>query len=272
MEHIEKALARAREMRSAHMNTGGSAGQTGQNGFTRGPAGRETASMNGVTPDYTVTPIVQGNQLSLHSHRLVADDFKHPIADVYRLLRAQVLQRMKKLNMTTLVVTSARLGDGASTTAANLAISIALDVNQTVLLVDLNLREPTIHRKFGISPNKGIEDYLRSECELKDCLLNPGLKRMVVLPARASKGDAAEILSSPRMAALVKELRSRYADRIIIFDAPPVLESGETLGFLPNADGVLFVARSGHTTKAEVDRAADLLRNYQVVGTLLNAC
>lgn len=272
MEHIEKALARAREMRSANASAGqASAAQVG--GARASAAAREAApSVNGVTPDYTVTAIVQGDGRRTHRHRLVADDFKHPIADVYRLLRAQVLQRMKKLNMTTLAVTSARVGDGASTTAANLAISIALDVNQTVLLVDLNLREPAIHQKFGITPSKGIEDYLRSECELKDCLINPGLKRLVVLPARVSKGDAAEILSSPRMAALVKELRTRYADRVIIFDTPPILESGETLGFLPNTDGVLFVARSGHTTKTEVDRAADLLRNYQIVGTLLNAC
>jgi Mrp family chromosome partitioning ATPase len=80
------------------------------------------------------------------------------------------------------------------------------------------------------------------------------------------------MISSPRMAALAKELRSRYSDRVIIFDTPPMLDSGETLGFLPNVEGVLFVARSGHTTKIEVDRAAELLHNFQIVGTLLNAC
>jgi Mrp family chromosome partitioning ATPase len=202
----------------------------------------------------------------------VAGDFKHPVADVYRLLRAQVLQRMKRLSIGSIAVTGARPGDGVTTTAANLAISIALDVNQTVLLVDLNLRDPSVHRKFGLDPTKGIEDYLHGECALKDCLLNPGLARLVVLPAKVSKGNAAEMISSPRMAALAKELRSRYSDRVIIFDTPPMLDSGETLGFLPNVEGVLFVARSGHTTKIEVDRAAELLHNFQIVGTLLNAC
>jgi Mrp family chromosome partitioning ATPase len=170
-------------------------------------------------------------------------------------------------------VTGARRGDGVTTTAANLAMSIALDVNQTVLLVDLNLREPSVHRKFGLNPTRGIEDFLHGDCQLKDALLNPGLARLVVLPAQGSKtGGHAEMISSPRMASLVKELRSRYSDRVIIFDTPPMLDSGETLGFLPNVDGVLFVARSGHTTKTEVDRAAELLRDFQVVGTLLNAC
>jgi Mrp family chromosome partitioning ATPase len=276
MEHIEKALARAREIRAnqpggAARVAGSNSGASFSTGFTAAANAKAPPSVHGATPDYSETAIVQSDMRRTTEQRIVADDFRNPVADVYRLLRSQVLQRMKKLNMTTLAVTGAREGDGATTTAANLAISIALDVNQTVLLVDLNLREPSLHRKFGLQPAAGIEDYLRDECSLKDCLINPGLARLVVLPARASKGDAAELIVSPRMTALAKELRTRYADRIIIFDTPPLLESGETLGFLPNVDGVLFVARSGQTTKAEVDRAAELLRNYHIVGTMLNA-
>lgn len=263
MEHIEKALARAREMRSGHRSS--AANESTRRVNTQ-------ASVHGVMPDYTETAVLPTNAHKTSEERLVADDLRNPVADVYRLLRAQVLQRMKKLDISTIAVTGASHGDGATTTAANLAISIALDVNQTVLLVDLNLREPSIHRKFGLTPTKGIENYLHGECDLKDCLLNPGMRRLVVLPCCVSKGESAEMISSPRMSALVRELRSRYHDRVIIFDTPPLLDSGETLGFLPNVEGVLFVARSGHTTKTELDRAADLLRNYQIVGTLLNGC
>jgi len=261
MEHIEKALARAREMRSGHRGSNASEAPRRPNTQT---------SVHGVMPDYTETAVLPTNSHKTSEERLVADDLRNPVADVYRVLRAQVLQRMKKLDICTLAVTGASHGDGATTTAANLAMSIALDVNQTVLLVDLNLREPSIHRKFGLSPTRGIENYLHGECDLKDCLVNPGMRRLVVLPCCVSKGESAEMISSPRMSALVRELRSRYHDRVIIFDPPPLLDSGETLGFLPNVEGVLFVARSGHTTKTELDRAADLLRNYQVVGTLLN--
>jgi len=259
MEHIEKALARAREMRSS------------QKAESQGRPAQPSA--NGVAPDYTETAVSPSDLRKAQQRRLVAGDFKHPVADVYRLMRAQVLQRMKRLGIGSIAVTGARPGDGVTTTASNLAISIALDVNQTVLLVDLNLREPSVHRKFGLNPTRGIEDYLHGDCQLKDCLLNPGLARLVVLPAQGTKtGGHAEMISSPRMASLTKELRSRYSDRVIIFDTPPMLDSGETLGFLPNVEGVLFVARSGHTTKAEVDRAAELLHDFQVVGTLLNAC
>ena len=258
MEQIEKALARAREMRA------------GNHGGLR-PNGR-AVSTNGFTPQYTETAIAKSDPKRTSKERLVADSFGHPASDIYGLLRTQVLQRLKKHGMSTLAVTAPQLTSGVTTTAANLAIAIALDVNQTVLLVDLNLRKPAIHERFGFQPRVGIDDYLRGQAELKDCLVCPGITRLVVLPAREAKGEAAaEVISSPRMTALAKELQNRYADRIIIYDTPPLLTSSDTLGFLPSVDAVLLVARSGRTTKAELDKSAHLLGNKSIVGTLLNA-
>ncbi len=258
MEQIEKALARAREMRAGNL--------TGLRSNTY-----VAPSANGLVPSYTETLVAKGDHRRMMKQRLVADSFDHPVSDIYGLLRTQVLQRMKKHNMSTLAVTGPEFGSGVTTTAANLAIAIALDVNQTVLLVDLNLRSPAIHEKFGFQPRAGIDDYLSGAKQLKECLVSPGIPRLVVLPARAPKGETAEIVSSPRMTALAKELQSRYADRIIIYDTPPLLTCGDTLGFLPNVDAVLLVARSGRTTKAELDRSAHLLGNKTLVGTLLNA-
>lgn len=264
MEQIERALARAREMRAGTL------------GGLRSNV-RVAASANGVTPNYTETTVAKGDAQRMNKERLVADSFAHPASDIYGLLRTQVLQRMKKHNMSTLAVTGPENGSGVTTTAANLAIAIALDVNQTVLLVDLNLRAPAIHEKFGFEPRAGIDDYLRGEAQLKDCLVSPDLPRLVILPARAANrgaakgGETAEIISSPRMTALARELQGRYADRVIIYDTPPLLTCSDTLGFLPNVDAVLLVARSGRTTKAELDKSAHLLGNKALVGTLLNA-
>lgn len=259
MEQIERALARAREMRAGTL------------GGLRSNV-RVAASANGVTPNYTETTVAKGDAQRMNKERLVADSFAHPASDIYGLLRTQVLQRMKKHNMSTVAVTGPEPGSGVTTTAANLAVAIALDVNQTVLLVDLNLRKPGIHDKFGFEPRVGIDDYLRGETQLKDCLVCPGITRLVVLPAREAKGEAAaEIISSPRMTQLAKELQNRYADRIIIYDTPPLLTSSDTLGFLPSVDAVLLVARSGRTTKAELEKSAHLLGNKAIVGTLLNA-
>jgi protein-tyrosine kinase len=258
MEQIEKALARAREMRAGSL------------GGLR-PNGPAVPAVNGFTPQYTETALAKCEKRRMGKERLVADSFEHPASDIYGLLRTQVLQRMKKHGMSTLAVTGPEFASGVTTTAANLAIAIALDVNQTVLLVDLNLRSPAIHQKFGFQPKAGIDDYLRGEAQLKDCLVTPGQPRLVILPARAPKGEFAEIISSPRMTALANELQSRYADRVIIYDTPPLLASGDTLGFLPNVDAVLLVARSGKTTKTELEKSAHLLGNKAIVGTLLNA-
>lgn len=258
MEQIERALAKARQMRAA--NLGGSS-----------PRFSTVSSVDGITPAYTETAVASIDQRRLAKERLVADRFDHPVSDVYGMLRTQVLQRMKQHGMSTLAVTGPELGSGVTTTAANLAIAIALDVNQTVLLVDLNLRAPAVYAKFGLRPRAGIDDYLRGEASLKDCLVSPGIPRLVILPAREAKDDSAEITTSPRMTALAKELKARYADRIIIYDMPPLLASADTLGFLPNVDAVLLVARSGRTTKAALDRSAHLLGDKPVVGTLLNA-
>jgi Mrp family chromosome partitioning ATPase len=254
MEQIEKALARAREMRAGV-----------QANVRAAPAG------NGVTPQYTETLVAESDRRRMARERLIVDGLDHPAADIYGLLRTQVLQRMKKNGMSTLAVSGPARGSGVTTTAANLAIAIALDVNQTVLLVDLNLRNPAIHAKFGLRPQAGIDDYLRGEAQLKDCLVAPGMPRLVILPARDARAVTAEIISSPRMTALAKELRGRYADRIIIYDTPPLLTSSDTLGFLPSVDAVLLVARSRRTTKSELDKSARLLGNKTIVGTLLNA-
>ena len=185
MEQIEKALARAREMRAGNM------------GGLR-PNGR-AVSMNGFTPQYTETEVAKCDNGRSTKERLVADRFEHPASDIYGLLRTQVLQRMKKHGMSTVAVTGPELGSGVTTTAANLAVAIALDVNQTVLLVDLNLRQPGIHEKFGFQPRVGIDDYLRGETQLKDCLVCPGITRLVVLPALSvqAPGTDAFALSGP---------------------------------------------------------------------------
>jgi protein-tyrosine kinase len=260
MEPIQKAMALAREARAASLG--------GRHQWSDAPQAERS---NGVSPTYTETVVTLPNNRRVSEARLVADRLEHPVSDVYGLLRTQVLQRLKANKISTLAVTSPKRGAGVTTTAANLALSIALDVNQTVLLVDLNLRNPGLHEKFHIAPQLGVDDYLRGEADLKSCFISPGVPRLVVLPARAICSEAAEIMSSPRMAALAGELRNRYQDRIIIYDTPPLLTSGDTLGFLPNVDSVLIVTRSGSTTKADIEKSALLLGTKPIVGTLLNA-
>jgi Mrp family chromosome partitioning ATPase len=256
MNHIEKALSRARELRA--IRGGEAAGNS------------TTMTVEGITPEYTqiaVIPVADRDSPT----KLVANRPWHPASDVYRLLRIQVLQRLSRSEKTTLAVTSARSGEGKTLTAINLALSIAMDVNQTVLLVDLNFRSPGIHQEFQFEPKAGLNDYLSGKATLNDCLVNPDIPRLLLLPARGHATNSAELLTSPRMTALARDLKQRHRNRLIIYDTPPLLSSGDTLGFLPNVDTALFVIRDRVTTRSDIQRSAELLSDHHVIGTMVNA-
>lgn len=188
----------------------------------------------------------------------------------YRMLRTQVLRKLKENGWNVLAVTSPRRGAGKSLTALNLAFSLAQDMNQTVLLVDADLREPAIHRYLGYEPALGLSDYLRDRVPLERLLVNPNVERLVVLPGRESVANSSEMLASARMRDLVQELKRRYADRVVVFDVPALLDSDDALAFSPNVDALLLVVREGRTRKADVTRAVSVIEGVPLLGTVLN--
>jgi capsular exopolysaccharide synthesis family protein len=204
-------------------------------------------------------------------HRLVTAADEPSSVAAYKLLRTQVLQRMKAKGWRALAVTSPGPGEGKTLTAVNLAITLAQDVNQTVLLVDLDLRHPRVHRAFGFEPSAGIADHVYGGVPLADILFTPGLERLVVLPGRESFEHSSEVLASPQMVSLVEELKQRYADRLVLFDLPPVLSADDALAFAPYVDAALLVVREGVTTRESFERALRYLGQTPVLGTVLNA-
>jgi capsular exopolysaccharide synthesis family protein len=257
MERIEQALRKAREQRQAA-------------GIAE-PA--STALPNSVRPaslSYTQTLVVPLQPALLERNRVIAVSLTHPVTDVYRALRAQLLQALSKLGCTTLGITSAGPGEGKTLTAVNLAIATAMDANHTVLLVDADLRNPGVAKCLGIEPKLGLDDYLAGRASIAECLVNAGLERLTILPARGLVGNSAELLASPQMAQLARELK-RYPDRIILYDLPPLLTAGDTLGFLPSLEATLLVVRDGAARAADLKRAVDLLGGHNLIGTVLNA-
>ena len=220
--------------------------------------------------DYTQSRHIDVSQAVLSEKRLIAGSRTDPRATAFRLLRTQVLQAMRENGWTSIAVTGPTDGVGKSLVAINLAISISRDVNQTVLLVDVDLRRPSIHKYFDFDPEYGLLDYLRGDVELKDFLVNPIFQRLVLLPGRGSTSESSELLSSPRMLNLVKELKSRYQSRIIIFDLPPLLNVDDAMVFLPNVDSTLLVVENGRNKKSEVQDSMRLLAGTNLVGTVLN--
>ena len=153
----------------------------------------------------------------------------------------------------------------------NLAISLSLEVNQTVLLVDLDLRQPGVASCLGVNDVEyGIVDYINGTQNLENILIHPGFERLVLLPGTPQGAFTSEILSSPEMKTVKDELVARYPGRLIIFDLPSVLSHDDALVFAPSCDATLMVIEEGGTKKAELERAYQLLDGCNIIGSVLN--
>ena len=219
---------------------------------------------------YSSTRVISTDPEALRQHRVIAGMERGPVTNAYRLLRTQVLQRMRENNWNTLAIISPSSHAGKTLTAVNLAISMAMEVNQTVLLVDLDLRTPHLHNYFDYQPEKGLSDYLLHGTPLSQIMFNPSIERLVVLPGRETVRNSSELLSAPKMVKLVEELRTRYPSRLVLFDLPSFLNSDDVLAFSPYVDAVLLVVEEGKTTTEELHTAMTMLQTVNIIGTVLN--
>ena len=255
MERIKQAMQRAREAK-------GRLAPQRERSLGEAMAGQEIS--------YSQTEVVKVNPRHLRRQRILTDGIEPAVESAYKILRTQVLQRLAANGWNALAVTSPGAGQGKSLTAANLAISLAREVHYTVLLVDLDLRKPSLHRMFGIRPKAGIGDYLLKGTPLNEILVNPSIERLVLLPGREPVSNSSEMLSSPRMAQLVDELKNRYPSRIVLFDLPPLLATDDALAFSPYVDAALLVVEEGETLKEEIEQSIELLKQTRLLGTVLN--
>ncbi len=219
---------------------------------------------------YTYTHKVAVDMDRLRRQRLIVTGSDQTLWEAYKLLRTHILHRTKREHRNTLMFTGPLPNEGKSLTAINLAIAISQKVGQTVLLVDGDLRNPSIHRYLDLPGGPGLIDFLTSGYPIADSLVHPeGLANLVVLPAGSSTTESAELLSSPRMLELVKELKHFYPDRYVLFDLPPLLYA-DSLAFAPLVDGIILVVESGKTPREEIVHAMELLKEFPVLGFVLN--
>lgn len=231
---------------------------------------RASSDEQQMKPVYTQTRILRVRPETLSRNRVISPTDTGPAIGAYKVLRTRLLQVMSRNDWCALGVTSPRAGEGKTLTAINLAISLALDVNHTVLLVDLDLRRPSVHRYFGLEESRGLGDYLKENCDLRGLLFNPGIDRLVVLPGGAPVENSSEMLTSPRMVDLAREMKARYRSRVVLFDLPPLFAGDDVLAFSPRLDAVLLVAEEGKTRKGDLETAATMLRDIPVLGPVLN--
>ena len=242
----------------------------------RAPAAEDPAKSPDTLPPrgaivYSITKTFAPSAEHLERHRIMDAAATGAAAAAYRMLRTQVLQRMDAHLWRSLAIFSPGADDGKTTTAINLAASLAGDRLHTVLLVDFDFKRPTLASSFGLTLQFGVDDVLNGRAVLQDCLFHPeGFERLVLLPARAPLGNSSEVLAGPHGRELVAELRGRYKDRVIIFDLPPVLHADDALSFAPLIECGLVVAAEGRTRRNDLVRTIELLHATPLVGTVLN--
>ena len=220
--------------------------------------------------NYCHSKVIDVSKETLRYNRLEAFFDDSPVSDQYKILRTQILQRTKKEGLNTILITSPGDSEGKSITAANLAISLAREAVHTVLLVDADLRNPSLGQLFGIDPVDGLSDCLLNGRPLSDLLINPGINKLTLLIGNHRLSNSAEIIGSPRMKQLIHEMKNRYKDRYIIFDSPPLIGSADTLILSEFVDGVILVVEYGKTQKNQIEKALQLLEGRNLVGTILN--
>jgi protein-tyrosine kinase len=222
---------------------------------------------------YTMTRTVAVDPEVMRRNRLMTGGggVEPAVAEGYKLLRTHILQRTKAEGRNTLIITGPQQGEGKTLTAINLAISIAQEVNQTVLLVDADLRSPSIHRCFGLRTREGLVDYLTAGVPISELLIHPeGFDKLVILPGGRPSRQAAELINSPLMADLVQELKHYYPNRYVLFDLPPLLTFADALAFAPSVDGVVVVVEAGRTTSEDIERCQEMLKKFNLLGFVLN--
>jgi protein-tyrosine kinase len=219
---------------------------------------------------YTVTRRVPVNMDRLLRRRLIVAGSDENLGEAYKLLRTRILHGTAAAGRNTLMITGPLPHEGKTLTTLNLAIAISRKIGQTVLLVDGDLRNPSMHRYLDLPPGPGLVDYLTSGFPIPKSLVHPeGLANLVVLPAGQPNPQSVELLTCPRMVDLVRELKHFYPDRYVLFDLPPLLYA-DPLAFAPLVDGIILVVAAGSTPREEITRALEMLKEFPVLGCVLN--
>ena len=199
------------------------------------------------------------------------------MAEEFRIIKRSILLNafsggnndVKHSNV--VMVTSSNPNEGKTYCAINLALSIATEQDTTVLLIDSDFSKPEILNRIGARGGKGVMDILADpEIDVRDCLLKTNIPNLVVLPAGRQSNRSTELIASDRMSAIVHELSTRYPDRLVIFDAPPVLASSIPSVLSLNVGQTVFVIEAENTTESMIKESLTMIKACPNIGLLLN--
>jgi receptor protein-tyrosine kinase len=208
---------------------------------------------------------------------VTVDTPRSQLADEFRVIKRPLLANAQGRSAAPvargnlIMVTSSIPGEGKTFTAINLAMSIAMELDSTVLLVDADVSRPSVLERLGLPPSAGLLDVLSDPAiSLSDVLLRTNVERLSLLPAGTPKPQATELLASEAMNRLLEDMATRYSDRVLVFDAPPLLPSTESRVLATHMGQIVLVVEAERTPQASVEQALAAIESCPVVHTILN--
>ena len=276
MSKLKKALAKASESRGFD-NQRVIRGGIKPTAHAKLKSDKVEKQKSNIDISYSKTKVQKVENNVLEKGRVISHFYDSEQIDQIKTLRTQILNSLDKIQGNSFLVTSANPYEGKTFTSINLGVSIAQEMQRTVLIVDCDLKTHTKKHKqfaqdfFGLKITKGLADYLSGNAEIPDILLNPGIERLVIVPAGTTLPNSAELLSSPKMAALVDDFKNRYpTDRIIIYDCSALLAHTDSLVMTKYVDGILLVVEEKRTSIDQIKKVMELLKDKPVIGSIIN--
>ena len=233
-------------------------------------------------PDEPDEPVVVSRRVDLDLAMLESTGIVTPnaprshIADEYRVVKRPLISNAMGRGAAALahgnliMVTSAMAGEGKSFTSVNLAMSIAAEMDHTVMLVDADVARPSILRMHGLPAAPGLLDLLEGKAEMSSVLMKTNIDKLTILPSGTPHARATELLASDAMRLLLDDISRRYADRIVIFDSPPLILTTEARVLATQMGQVVMVVQADKTLQADVQQALATIESCPIKMMLLN--
>jgi exopolysaccharide/PEP-CTERM locus tyrosine autokinase len=191
-------------------------------------------------------------------------------AQNFKILRARILFSKDRERPKTIMVTSTLPGEGKTFVTTNLAASFALGIDEYVLLVDADLRRPSVHNMLGYENYKGLKDYLNGDKPLQDLIIRTEIEKLSVLTAGKVPPNPSELLSSFKMESFLKEVKDRYSDRHIIVDSSPSMATAEASVLSRHVDGIIFVIMAHKANRESIKKTIQNLEAEKIFGIVFN--
>ena len=282
MERIQAAIQKAKEQRTAApFGSAATATATAMPAAAGAAAPRATGTLSGraqsrapgaVGPAWAEIALFEPDPQTLERNRIVTFDDTDPAHSVFDMMRTKILRTMRQNGWTSLGITSPTSGCGKTTTCLNLAFSFAHQPDLRTVLVDLDLRRPSIARNIGLAQAQSMASVLQGTRPVAENLVRHGDNLAIGTNASAMR-KSSELLLNTMTTQGVAHLKAQFLPDVLIYDLPPMLMSDDAMAFLPHLDCVLLVAGAEKSRLDEVDKCEqDLSEQTSVLGVVLNKC